>query len=135
MSFQLPSVSTLQYATKLAIIKDKPILYDYYVESLKKNVCIGKVNGTDKILVKSNCQEYTSPIKDISQVDDKTKKKLYNQIKEEYEKQSDCRYAAARMWVDEIILPNETRNVLIEALDVINHQDEVEQSNFGILQV
>ena len=72
MSFQLPTVSTLQYATKLAILKDKPILYDYYVESLKKNVCIGKVNGTDKILVKSNCQEYTSPIKDISQVDDKT---------------------------------------------------------------
>ena len=71
----------------------------------------------------------------MSQVDDETKKKLYNQIKEQYEKQSDCRYAAARMWIDEIILPNKTRKVLIEALDVINHQDEVEQANFGILQV
>jgi len=71
MSVSLPSIATLQYAAKLGIINDKPILFDYYVESLKGGVCFGKINNSEKILVKSNCQEYTSPIKNVSAVDSK----------------------------------------------------------------
>ena len=38
---------------------------------------------------------------------------MYNNIKNIYETQSDPRYAAARMWIDEIIDPIKTREILI----------------------
>ena len=63
------------------------------------------------------------------------KEKLYNKIKSQYDEQSDPRYAGARMWVDEIIDPRETRNVIIRALEVIAHQRKIPEPKFGILQV
>ncbi|MDB3868619.1 acyl-CoA carboxylase subunit beta [Candidatus Marinimicrobia bacterium] len=71
----------------------------------------------------------------MGDVDDKTKQKIYEDIKSIYEVQSDPRYAAARMWVDEIIDPAETRKVLIRSLKVINHQTKMPSPNFGVLQV
>jgi len=60
---------------------------------------------------------------------------IYNEIKLEYEKQSDCKYAAARLWVDEIIFPHETRNKIISALEIINNIDEIKDAKYGVLQV
>ena len=71
----------------------------------------------------------------MGDVDEKTKQKIYDDIKSVYEIQSNPRYAAARMWVDEIIDPAETRNVLIRSLKVINHQTKMPSPNFGVLQV
>lgn len=71
----------------------------------------------------------------MGDVDDATKQKIYDNIKSTYEIQSDPRYAAARMWVDEIIDPAETRQVLIRSLKVINHQTKMPSPNFGVLQV
>mgnify|MGYP005624824577 CR=1 FL=1 len=71
----------------------------------------------------------------MGDVDDATKQKIYDDIKSTYEIQSDPRYAAARMWVDEIIDPAETRQVLIRSLKVINHQTKMPSPNFGVLQV
>ena len=71
----------------------------------------------------------------MGDVDDKTKTKLYNEIKKRYDLQSDPRYAAARMWIDEIIDPRETRNVLIRSLEISAHQTKMPAPNFGILQV
>ena len=62
---QLPSDKTLQFAVKLAIEKDKPIMLDYYVDSLNGSVCIGKLGEKDNIIFKSK-DEYTSPIVNIS---------------------------------------------------------------------
>ena len=62
---KLPEAKTLQYVTKLAIEKDKPILLDYYVDSCKVQCCIGRIDNGENILFKSP-EEYTSSIKNIS---------------------------------------------------------------------
>ena len=59
--FRLPENKTLQHATKLAIVEDKPIMMDYWNESLDKSVLIGVKENQEKLLVKSE-EEYTSPI-------------------------------------------------------------------------
>ena len=60
---------------------------------------------------------------------------IYNEIKQDYEAQSDSRYAAARLWVDEIIFPHETREKFIYALEAISNIDNLEKPNYGVLQV
>ncbi len=71
----------------------------------------------------------------MGDVDEKTKSELYAEIKKRYDLQSDPRYAAARMWIDEIIDPRETRNVLIRSLQIVSHQTRFPDPNFGVLQV
>ena len=71
----------------------------------------------------------------MGDVDAKTKEDLYNKIKERYDTQSDPRYAAARMWIDEIIDPRETRNILIRSLEITANQTKMPEPNFGVLQV
>ena len=56
-------------------------------------------------------------------------------MKANYDKQSDPRYAAARLWTDMIINPVETRFKIIEALDIVNNQDKMPAPKFGVLQV
>ena len=58
---RLPDNKTLQHATKLAIVEDKPIMMDYWNESLEKTVLIGVKETQEKLLVKSE-EVYTSPI-------------------------------------------------------------------------
>jgi acetyl-CoA carboxylase carboxyltransferase component len=71
----------------------------------------------------------------MGEVDDKTKKELYDSIKNSYKFQSDPRYAAARLWIDEIIDPRESRKVLIRSLEIISHQMILPEPKFGVLQV
>jgi acetyl-CoA carboxylase carboxyltransferase component len=47
----------------------------------------------------------------------------------------DPRYAAARLWIDAILRPVETRQVLIRALDVAALNPDVEPFRTGVLQV
>ena len=61
--------------------------------------------------------------------------KLLNEIKGRYEKQTSPYYAAARLWVDGIIDPMETRNVIAEALNAANHNPEMPAFKTGVLQV
>ena len=63
-SYRLPDNATLQHAAKLAIVEDKPILFDYWTNSLEKKVLIGVKDNKEKLLVKSE-EEYTSPIAKI----------------------------------------------------------------------
>ena len=65
--YRLPKDTTLQHATKLSIIEDKPILFDYWTYSLDKSVLIGVKENQEKLLVKSD-EEYTSPISKIFKV-------------------------------------------------------------------
>ena len=59
--YRLPEPNTMQHASKLAIVEDKPIMLDYWVNSLQKTVLIGVKENNEKLLVKSD-EEYTSPI-------------------------------------------------------------------------
>lgn len=60
-SYKLPCDITLQHASKLAIVEDKPIMLDYWTASLDKKALIGVRENGEKLLVKSE-EEYTSPI-------------------------------------------------------------------------
>ncbi len=64
------------------------------------------------------------------------KKLLHDQIKSSYDNQTDARYAAARLWVDEIILPEETRERLIVSLEAVTRNPEIKKRRFntGVLQ-
>lgn len=65
--YRLPENNTLQHASKLAIVEDKPIMMDYWTNSLDKTVLIGVKENQEKLLVKSE-EEYTSPISKIYKV-------------------------------------------------------------------
>jgi 3-methylcrotonyl-CoA carboxylase beta subunit len=65
---------------------------------------------------------------------DADKKELHESIRATYESQTDPRYAAARLWVDAIIDPAQTRQALIEALDAAALNPDVPQFRTGVLQ-
>jgi hypothetical protein len=60
-NYRLPSDTTLQHASKLAIVEDKPIMLDYWTSSVDKKALVGVRESGEKLLVKS-AEEYTSPI-------------------------------------------------------------------------
>tara|TARA_B110000305_G_C19319482_1_gene578213 strand:+ start:575 stop:883 length:309 start_codon:yes stop_codon:yes gene_type:complete len=68
-SYRMPTKETLHNAVKLSIVEDKPIMMDYWTQSLEKKVLIGVHQDTqEKLLVKSE-EEYTSPIIKIYKVE------------------------------------------------------------------
>jgi 3-methylcrotonyl-CoA carboxylase beta subunit len=62
------------------------------------------------------------------------KKVLQDEIKNAYEAQADPRYGAARLWIDAIIDPAKTRDVLITALEACALNPDVARFNPGVLQ-
>lgn len=62
---RLPSETTLRNACKLSITDDKPIMLDYWMDSIDRKAIIGvKEASNEKMLVKSS-EEYTSPISNL----------------------------------------------------------------------
>ena len=74
-------------------------------------------------------------ISKLGKISDDDKKKIYDDIKNSYDKQSDILYGAARMWVDEVINPLDTRFFIKRSLDVISNQNQISKPNYGVLQV
>ena len=74
--------------------------------------------------------------KEEKKLSSEEKKRIHDTIKESYDKQTDAKYAAARLWVDEIILPEETRDRLIVSLEAVVHNPEIKynQFNAGVFQ-
>ena len=62
------------------------------------------------------------------------KKALFDEIKDTYDAQADPRYGAARLWIDAIIDPAKTREVLITAMEACALNSDVPPFNPGILQ-
>jgi len=62
------------------------------------------------------------------------KKALYDEIKNTYDAQADPRYGAARLWIDAIIDPANTRDILITALEACALNPDVPRFNPGVLQ-
>jgi len=67
-------------------------------------------------------------------ISDEEKKGIFDEIKATYDSQADPRYGAARMWLDGIIDPAKTREVLITALEACALNPEVAKFNPGVLQ-
>jgi len=68
-NYKLPSDTTLQHASKIAIVDDKPIMLDYWSSSLDKKALIGIKENDEKLLVK-NEEEYTSPVSKIYKINE-----------------------------------------------------------------
>jgi acetyl-CoA carboxylase carboxyltransferase component len=60
---------------------------------------------------------------------------LRAKVKQNYEEQTDIRYGAARGWVDAIIQPHETRDVLIQLLQYVSRPMPKARFHTGVIQV
>jgi len=60
---------------------------------------------------------------------------LRSQVKASYEEQTDIRYGAARGWIDAIIQPHETRDILIRLLGYVSRPMPKARFHTGVIQV
>ena len=62
------------------------------------------------------------------------RKELFDSVKKTYDEQTDPRYGAARLWIDKIIDPMETRQAITQALEAASLNPEVPEFKVGVLQ-
>jgi 3-methylcrotonyl-CoA carboxylase beta subunit len=67
-------------------------------------------------------------------IDEQVKKDLLDSVKSTYDHQTDPRYAAARLWLDAIIDPAQTRDALIWALNAAALNAHLPEFKTGVLQ-
>jgi acetyl-CoA carboxylase carboxyltransferase component len=67
-------------------------------------------------------------------VSEEEKAELLERIQRRYRNAMDPRYAAARLWVDEIIDPVETREIIARSLNCATHNPDVAEFKTGVLQ-
>jgi len=70
--------------------------------------------------------------KEITPADEE---KLLSEIMQRYQTQTSPYYAAARLWVDELIDPVETRTLISEGIAAANHNKDIAGFKSGVLQV
>jgi len=62
------------------------------------------------------------------------RKELFESVKRTYDEQTDPRYGAARLWIDKIIDPSETREAIAQALEAAALNPDVAEFKVGVLQ-
>ncbi len=60
--------------------------------------------------------------------------KLLKETQDRYEAELDPLFAAARLWIDGIIDPSETRDVISRGIEMATHNPEIPKFNPGVLQ-
>jgi acetyl-CoA carboxylase carboxyltransferase component len=65
---------------------------------------------------------------------DEERKELFDSTKKTYDEQTDPRYGAARLWIDKIIDPMETRQAITQALEAASLNPDVPEFKVGVLQ-
>jgi len=73
--------------------------------------------------------------RDKQEIDADELEELRRKVEASYEAQTDVRYAAARLWVDAILAPAQTRDALLTALEVATRYDDQREFHTGVLQV
>ncbi len=68
------------------------------------------------------------------QLSEEEKKELYESTKRTYDEQTDPRYGAARLWIDKIIDPMDTRDAITMALEAAALNPDVPEFKVGVLQ-
>ncbi len=61
-------------------------------------------------------------------------KRLLDDIQSRYETETSPYYAAARLWVDGIIDPRETRRIISQGIEMASHQGELPPFRTGVIQ-
>lgn len=69
------------------------------------------------------------------EITDDEKAEILKKIKDRYDKQTDVKYAAARLWVDDIINPEDTRKRISNAIKCANHNPGIPEFKTGVIQV
>jgi 3-methylcrotonyl-CoA carboxylase beta subunit len=69
------------------------------------------------------------------EIDPSEEKKLLDEIRNRYEKQTSPYYAAARLWVDGIIDPLDSRKYISEGIKAANQNVSVTEFKTGVFQV
>jgi acetyl-CoA carboxylase carboxyltransferase component len=69
-----------------------------------------------------------------AQLSEEDKKRLFDEVKTTYDEQQDPRYGAARLWIDKIIDPMETRDAVTRALEAASLNPDVSEFKVGVLQ-
>ena len=69
-TYKLPPAALWEHLAKLSIVEDKPIMLDYWTDSLEKKALIGVKKETGEKLLVKNAEEYTSPISKIYKTND-----------------------------------------------------------------
>jgi 3-methylcrotonyl-CoA carboxylase beta subunit len=72
--------------------------------------------------------------RDGKKLSEAEKKELYESVKRTYDEQTDPRYGAARLWIDKIIDPIETRDAITQALEAAALNPDVPEFKVGVLQ-
>lgn len=68
-------------------------------------------------------------------INEAEQQELLDKIKSRYEKQTTPYYAAARLWVDEIIDPADTRKLISEGIAAANNNADIAELKLGVFQV
>src|SRR5881394_1492371 len=67
-------------------------------------------------------------------ISEEDKKELFDSTKKTYDEQTDPRYGAARLWIDKIIDPVDTRDAITTALEAAALNPDVPEFKVGVLQ-
>ncbi len=67
-------------------------------------------------------------------ISDEERKELLHTIEQRYEDQTSPYYAAARLWIDEIIDPVETRRWISRGIEMADHNPDIPPFNPGVIQ-
>jgi acetyl-CoA carboxylase carboxyltransferase component len=94
---------------------------------------IAVMGGTQasKVLKQIKVRQLEKQGKELSEEDEQ---ELLSEIQDRYEKQTTPYYAAARLWVDALIDPTDTREWLSRGLNVVDHNPELQRFNPGVIQ-
>ena len=77
--------------------------------------------------------EVSTKKKKGEELDAKKEKEIFDRIKSKYDEETTASYAAARLWIDAIIDPRETRDFISKSLEAANHAP-IEKFNVGVIQ-
>jgi len=67
-------------------------------------------------------------------LDETEKNKILSAIQQQYNEQLSPYYAAARLWVDGVIDPRDTRNIISLGIEAANQNAEINRYNVGVIQ-
>ncbi|GIM51499.1 methylcrotonoyl-CoA carboxylase [Capnocytophaga cynodegmi] len=96
------------------------------------NIAVMGGNQAAKVLLQIETASLKSKGQEISKEQEQA---LYDKIKSKYDEQISPYYAAARLWIDAIIDPLETRKWISIGIEAANHAPIEKSFNLGILQV
>ncbi len=72
--------------------------------------------------------------RNAANISEQDQAKLLNEIKKRYDNETNPTYAAARLWVDEIIDPIETREIISLGIEMANSNPEISKFDVGVIQ-